>query len=702
MLWTSSSVKLGQDINASSANWSPTVWLLTAPATIVTTHYLIHDKHQHFPYHLLIPQILVAIAIRLQIRARDHGWRDLFETIRNGCRRLKSPASPHLWSFASTALAITSLFAAYQAFFHLPSVLCEALVLPLAPACASSVYAFWTQPDRFTAARVACLALFVFTVLLHDYRVTPPGFGIALLALGSHIGAHFCNVQSKRTDSPESLDDIDEEDGDLWTLVAAVLPLIGAALFSERPRAMGFDVTMAPVLLPINAIVGGIALANSASLFYRSQPAIEGSDSEPIPVDTPALPGLVLIGYAVAGRGVVISGWQIAAFIAAFLIGSMASTYADAVYSLDDYLRTSYMPTWRRVLGFQEPRFGNGVGLLEEESISADSRLHKGTRCTGKFSAWHVLRATLLIVAAIGWACVFLGALRHALAFHNHDILPHPNEPHPNPTGTFDIVVSYHDESIPKLATTLTSFLQLPNIAPLSQRVLLYAKAPAYPLPELQTNLSLALPNTTTVETYALPNLGREGETFLHHILANYNSSLNSSDDDDDDDAQGLADHTLFLQADMHDPHYMRPRLTQYFHPRTAFLSLWHTETLCASCATCRDHSPWQPNTTALSTVFSAANSGAECADLVPTYRGQFVASARRIRSNEKEVYEGLRERFEGTGEENPAWGYDLERLWGAVLRCPGGRRMADRCPSMRAGMLGVVGEVGDCQCLDD
>ena len=695
MAWKTSAVRLGQDMSLSFANWSPSIWLLTAPAAIVTTNYLVHDRHQHFPYHILIPQLLVAIVIRLQRRACEHGWRDLLHTARNGCLRLKSPTWSHVWSLASTIFAVTSLLAAYQAFFHLPSILCLALVLALAPVCATSVCAFLLRPDRLTATRVALLAICIFSILLNDYRLTPPGLGIVLLALGTHIGAHCCHVQSQRVDSPDAEDEPENEDGIFWMLMASLLPVLAAAWISETPKAMGFDLSVAPIVLSANAIFGGIALANSGSLFTRPQNISEEHHIDDLSVDAPALVGLVFGGNAVLGHTVVVSGWQVFAFIAAFLIALVSSTYTEDADTAESFLRMYTRPTWRKVLGLQALGEERGLGLPEPDPVTVDGRMgsQSRTRCSSKMSAWQILRVTLLSMAAIGWVCVFFRALQHSLAFADREINPYPSAPETK-SRSFDIVVSYHDESLPDLITTLTSFLLLPNIAPLAKRVVLYAKDSTSPISELQQNLTTGLPPSTSIYVSSLPNIGREGETYLHHILDNHPNNA-------DNNSTGLADHTLFLQAEMHDPWYMRPRITQYFTPQTGFLSLWHTETLCSSCTTCRDHSTWNPDARVLESVFREANNGSDCAGLVPTYRGQFIASAKRIRANDVALYEGLRERFTVTGLENPAWGYDLERLWGTVLKCPGGRRMGDRCPSMLSGMLGTVGAVGDCQCVD-
>lgn len=686
MAWKSSALHLGQDIRLSYGNWSPSIWLLTAPVAIVTTNYIIHDRHQHFPYHLLIPQLLVAIAIRLHKRASEHGWIDLRRTIKSSCSQLRSPTWLHLCKLGATICGVTCLFASYQAFKHLPSVICLTMALGLVPACATIVCDFFLRPDRLTATRVALLAICIFAIFLNDYRLTPPGFGIALLALGTHIAGHCFSVYSRQTDSPENEDESENDDAHLWTLSAAVLPLFAAAWISENPKAMGFSLGVAPLAIAFNAILGGIALSSSDSLFMRSQKTTDENNANTMSIEAPALASLVFVLHAIMGHATVISGWQVLAFAAAFFVASTASAYVDDADTAEGYLRMYHMPTWRKVLGLQNQ--DAIVGLPDSEQLNDDTRARSKARCAGKLSAWQIFRILLLSIAAVGWICIFYKALQRSISFPKREINPFPGSP-PKDSKSFDIVVSYHDESIPELISTLTSFLVLPNVVSLAQRVVLYAKDSESPTSELQLNLTLGLPPTTSVVVRELPNKGREGETYLHHILDNY------------DNATGLADHTLFLQAEMHDPVYMRPRITQYFVPQTGFLSLWHTETICSSCSSCSDHSTWNPNPEVLEAIFRAANNGSECIDMVPTYRGQFITSAPRIRANEKALYEDLERRFTDTDEENPLWGYDLERLWGTVMQCPGGRRVGDKCPSLLSGMLGTVGTLEDCQCVD-
>ena len=686
MAWRSSAFHLGQDIRLRYANWSPSIWLLAAPVTIVTTNYLIHDQHQHFPYHVLIPQLLLAIAIRLYKRASDHGWTDLLRTIKCACSQLTSPTWSHICSLAATITGVTCLMASYQAFFHLPSVLCLTMVVGLAPACATIVCDFFLSPGRITATRVTLLALCMFAVLFNDYRLTPPGFGIALLALGAHIATHCFNIWSLRIDSPEVGDEPESDDSSLFTLSAAVLPLFAAAWIAETPKAMGFSFGVAPLAIAINTIVGGVVLSSSDSLFMRPQKTSDDYSSASMTIESPALTGLVFLIHALTGRAIIISGWQVAAFAAAFLVASTASAYVDDANTAEGYLRMYHMPTWRKVLGLQNQ--DSVVGLRDTEQMQDDTRARSIARCSGKLSAWRVFRIILLSIALLGWICIFYKALQRSISFAEREINPFLTRPAKS-DRSFDIVVSYHDESLPELTSTLTSFLVLPNVASLKHRVILYAKGSESPTSELQLNLTMGLPPNTAVVVRDLPNKGREGETYLHHIIDNY------------ENATGLADHTLFMQAEMHDPLYMRPRITQYFVPRTGFLSLWHMETVCSSSTTCHDHSTWDPAPEVLESVFGAANNGTKLIDMVTTYRGQFITSASRIRANSKSMYEDLDRRFLDSEEENPLWGYDLERLWGAVMQCPGGRRIGDRCPSMLSGMLGTVGEVEDCQCID-
>ena len=298
-------------------------------------------------------------------------------------------------------------------------------------------------------------------------------------------------------------------------------------------------------------------------------------------------------------------------------------------------------------------------------------------------SVGRVCRIAVICIATVGFMALATSAATQLILLAGG---PRNNASSSHTGASLDIVISYHNEPVGLLARDISSILRLHNIAPLDTRLFLYAKAPSTPLREIGQTLQGYNISVSNIILHELPNKGRDGETFLHHVL---------------DCGEDLASHTMFAQADMHGPWYVQRRIEQYFVPQTGFLSLWHMETLCTNCDDCRDRSTWSPDVAVLKQIFASANKLANCSDFVPTYRGQFIASAERIRSNSHKFYESLRSKLEDSRDEDPAFGYDLERFWGVIMQCPGGRRIADRCPSMASGMLGIVGQLEDCECLD-
>jgi hypothetical protein len=96
------------------------------------------------------------------------------------------------------------------------------------------------------------------------------------------------------------------------------------------------------------------------------------------------------------------------------------------------------------------------------------------------------------------------------------------------------------------------------------------------------------------------------------------------------------------------------------------------------------------------------------------SYKGQFVASASRIRGVPLDIYDGLHDAITSTsgwshdpliiGErmdepDAPYFGYSLERIWNLLMQCSN-TRIATMCPSL-LGQWRRFGRVEDCQCLD-
>lgn len=101
--------------------------------------------------------------------------------------------------------------------------------------------------------------------------------------------------------------------------------------------------------------------------------------------------------------------------------------------------------------------------------------------------------------------------------------------------SNLDVVISYHSESLAVLKATIKSistFLLREN-----PRFIIYKKNP-------QLDSRKLLKQTNVDAVISLENVGREGQTYLHHILSNYDSTSGGGGGG----GGSLADKTLFMQ----------------------------------------------------------------------------------------------------------------------------------------------------------
>ncbi|KAI8955386.1 hypothetical protein F4801DRAFT_529136 [Xylaria longipes] len=237
-----------------------------------------------------------------------------------------------------------------------------------------------------------------------------------------------------------------------------------------------------------------------------------------------------------------------------------------------------------------------------------------------------------------------------------------------------DIVIAWYDEPVEQVVRTVQLALELPTISGRKVRTIVYNKGTLN-----ETELDVNFPVQSGLVIRRLENVGREGDTYLSHVL---------------ESKQDWASHTLFIQAEPHEPGYLQSRLEDYFVEQTGFLSLSHVRNLCPSCDACNDHSGWTANGTVLRDIFERANPSKTCQDISLTYRGQFVVSSRRMKEANQELLWDLRNRV--INDEH--FGYLLERLWGTLFQCP---TISERCPTLLSGWIGNRAAVEDCQCLD-
>lgn len=260
-------------------------------------------------------------------------------------------------------------------------------------------------------------------------------------------------------------------------------------------------------------------------------------------------------------------------------------------------------------------------------------------------------------------------------------------------TNKFDIVVSMYREDQTKIAEELREIKKLSPLQGLEFNIIVYVKD--------QEADVVALKEAVGADVVKIiPNKGREGGTYLVHIL---------------DEWDNLASHTLFLQGDIHKFSELKARITDYFVPRTGVLSLGFGYSSCA-CDNCKDEWGGDDVWYRVPEVYSAVT-GELCptSKILMSYGGQFIASSNRIRSTQKHVYEHIKQLLESDkdhwihedskmdrfndGVDNPYFGHTLERSWMILFQCfdP---RLSATCPKLDT-RRGLEDTDETCQCID-
>ncbi|KXT18496.1 hypothetical protein AC579_2283 [Pseudocercospora musae] len=243
-----------------------------------------------------------------------------------------------------------------------------------------------------------------------------------------------------------------------------------------------------------------------------------------------------------------------------------------------------------------------------------------------------------------------------------------------NTNADLDVVIAWYDEPYDHVTDTAALAFQASAAKELKVRTIVYNKGSSN-----ETKLQSRFPADHELIIRNLDNVGREGHTYLSHLLGNSND---------------FSPHTMFIQAEPHEPGYLQARLQDYLVSNTGFLSLSYARNFCSNCDKCNDHSGWHADGDVLRDIFERSNNGASCGDISLTYRGQFVVSDERMKQVDRALLLDLENRILG----DDVFGYTLERIWGTLFKCP---TISQRCPTLLSGWLGNFDDVSDCQCLD-
>ena len=281
----------------------------------------------------------------------------------------------------------------------------------------------------------------------------------------------------------------------------------------------------------------------------------------------------------------------------------------------------------------------------------------------------------------------------------------------PNTKAQLHVVVAHHSEEPYYIKTWIDGIRALPFVQSLGIHITIYTKG---------SSPSVIQEATDADEVISLPNVGREGSTYLHHILRTYeNPPL----------------FTLFAQAYVKglqvldkdgrkDPERPPGTLTKWIDDRlhtkwdnsTGFMSLATNHSIC-HCGHCTDmgrddyYPLWSPLYALLQGTLCEPR---KTEGQILSFNGQFIVSRKRILGREKRTYAFLKELVDAPkghwihDEKQPEWvdavrgrskpsdpkfGHTLERMWHTLWWCERWEDVVD-CEE------GDGGE-GGCSCRD-
>ena len=239
----------------------------------------------------------------------------------------------------------------------------------------------------------------------------------------------------------------------------------------------------------------------------------------------------------------------------------------------------------------------------------------------------------------------------------------------PSLAHTMHIVVAMYREDPESVMRYLEEVTGLPAVARRRPLLFIYVKGGA----EVAAHVSQLI---SAHEIVQLPNIGREQETYLHHVVKHYNS---------------LPAHILFTQAERNPGYSVIPRLHTYFSDRTGALGLGGVST-----CTCDGHSELWPGDGNASDalirireVYALAQQQLCPHEFACFHHGFFVASRARLQQQPRRVYIYLCNLFKISEEHSlrineknyrtmevgkyEGWathGHVMERSWNALLHC--------------------------------
>ncbi|KAK4505410.1 hypothetical protein PRZ48_003373 [Zasmidium cellare] len=639
----------------------PSVRLVALSVAVISSRHLFEDGF-HFPTFLSLAHITISLACKALVRSRK-------ETQQPDDFQQHSLAS-YAWLGVYTASTTGALICGYQSLLHVKNTTLWMMILglhwgSLLPENARSflersLSVWFVEMLRYTTF-ATCVAL----LLLQDLSMTNKFEYLTLGAAG-------CVVIARR--SFEEVETVKFGDLDAHSIALAVslVPIAVAMGPNEWKNSGNFTffghLGMLLLNLPAGAAVicGGVA-RSSAEEDNEQRDMLKHPEVIRLCLSVGLTAEVALDNLLFQLRPTTTTIGQWVAFIVALLV-----TMDIEILLMEGKLVD--IPWIRRLRPDTASRIRLPTEDREEEDEIVDGA-GRGERDepdeTTSYRAWTPL-AFQTTLNALVWLLVV-----HALLTHRRFDTAYSQNT--SVSSSLDIVIARYEEPIDTVANAVDSILQIPKVAAMNSTVLIYNKGS-------EIDVSSRFPLASKVLVTPKENVGREGETFLSHLL---------------NDSYSFADHTLFMQAEPHELDELVARIRQYFVEDTGFLSLSYTGSFCSVCDRCWDISGWHEGAI-VEDLYEQMNSDEQCRGISLTYRAQLIASRKRIERMNRSGLEQIKERLLG----NESFGFSLERLWGMVFGCPS---IPSSCPSLWSGQMGAFAPDGmnkfaviTCRCVSE
>lgn len=678
--------------------WQATlVWIPATAVSLLTTKILLVGEFEK-PLSLLLLNVSILTIIQLLGRMSN-------KSSHPGETNIDSkPTRLGIYSFLAFSICICAcLILEYKAIAFTNSLATAILILALD----------WQPVRLFTQAsesrllglfRLLALALGFLMIQAWDFRLNKTSrdmsiaFVVLLVAAESISKVSYLEQRFWPNFMRQTNYQISANQWPVWSLVP-----IGIAAYFEGLSFLWIPSFSTGLLLAVNVTATAAAYYSGGCLprtlrFFDSDTYMNRTAS------MLALSGLVSLGCSlIPSLAVINSPWQHVGYFVAIVANISiedirqlrGKSKADA-----DIDEEAFEPVR---LGSQDEGFPEGT--CSPVNHSSRDINEPGRPQKPRFDKKYRSTSILLICALFTWLG-FLRANPIATPLEGSTSFNPRLDSDFTPDVDLDIVVARYNRPWERMMSEIDSLLRSEGLQDLLTRVIVYNKG----ADDMDRDEAAVRPN---VEIKSLQNIGREGATYLEHIVSRWDD---------------LARQTLFIQERPHDFGLLRQRVADYLAPETGFMSLSYAGVV-TDCAHPHDRS-WSQDPRVITSLyrnFKPSSAAQECRDVVLTYRGQFIASGARIRGNDKSLYERMLRELQDPGSwmhsesftnspwnrdirpldslNAPVFGYTLERMWGVVMQCSNAR-VASKNPSLlgayvHSAWFGRKFPLEDVQCLD-